>query len=76
MIAHVPDGLRPWTHARIAGGFHHAFELLIVDFGLIEFGGHFRHGFEETQQKTGLHRVIHIEGAPERFGLAPRPVNH
>src|SRR5436190_411065 len=41
-----------YEHCGLLGGFDHVFELLFLDVGLSEFGGNFRHGFEETQQKT------------------------
>ena len=47
-------------HGGILCRLDHILKLPVSRDWFFEFGGNCRHGFEEAQQKTALHRVIHI----------------
>jgi len=60
-------------HRRLFGGLHHVLELPLLRVGLFELRGHFRHGLQEPQQETALHRVIHVlRQRPARGQCRPR----
>jgi len=62
----VSDGLpyhgsiHPHEDGGTFGALHHVLELPFLRERLLEFNGHFGHGFLEAQEVTALHRVIRV----------------
>ena len=60
LVSWFPHSINQHQHRRCLRRLHHLLKRFILHIRLLEFCRHVRHGFQEAQEQTALHRVIHL----------------